>query len=411
MFRRSPPPQPPEDAPQVITCPFCLRPVTEFETVNAVDNSLVSRCPHTDCGSDVPLLYIRDYADFPPLVFSLVGFRSHGKSVFLGSLLHELDKAALYNSPKEWPDFSYSALDQDSMEYVRGMQRQLENRELPSATDQNFFKPAILRMKAVPEFGPCHLLAYDMSGEMLQQVNLLKGCYAGYISRVPTAVLLVTWKQLHEAERSQHHLDELLTIYRQAIVDLGGDSRQQNLVVALTKGDRLLTEPSVPNVVREFLQPTHPVGVHESGTPGHFKKLDEISEEIEAWLEQQFRFGNFVREARDEFQRVEYCVTTATGWEPDENNRLICDIAPRGVLSVLLWALRLQRSGAQDNAQHPRHVEQIREVLETKALVEFFRGRGDDHLRQEALRRLNTGRDRISLGWRLINTFRAAQRV
>lgn len=396
-------------------CPLCIKSV-EFQPLKNPDGSITRQCPA--CGGDVPLLYERDYAKFPPALFSLIGFRSHGKSTFLGSLFHELDSAAMYGSPKEWPDFSYSALDQKGMEHVREMQRQLEDRELPAPTDHAFFKPAILRIKNMPRFGQCQLLAYDTSGEILQNVTMLKSVHTGYISRVPTVMLLVSWRQKDDAEKSPHHLDELLTIYRQALLDLGGDPRQQNLLVVLTKGDRLWDESTVPPILRHFLKPSSNGStsqntaalVSEDASDEHWDTLELVSEVTEAWLEQQRKFGNFVREASDEFRRVEYCIATATGSEP-ENGKLLCDLAPRGVLSAFLWILRLQRPDAKEESLHKKRIDGLTKFLCDRDCVEFFdqQKRGAERLR--ALKKLSTGRGRLLMAQKLAKDYRAANAI
>ena len=389
-------------------CPMCLEEVEGFEAAKATDSSMVPRCPK--CGGDVPTVYINGYAEHPLAVFSLIGFRSHGKSVFLSSLFHEMDSAAVSNPAKEWPEFSYSAVDPDVMLHVREMQRKLENREMPPPTDTAFFKPAILRMKQVPRFGSCHLLAYDTSGESLLAVDQMKS-FIGYVSRVPTVLLLVSWMIRDAAEQPAHHLDELLTIYRQAVLDLGGDPKSQNLLVVLTKGDRLLDEPDIPESIQRFLTPEpHADGderPHEPGDDEHFERLDMLSQEIELWLEGQRKFGNFVRQAPGEFRRVEYCIVSATGSEP-ESGKLVCDVAPCGVLSALLWTLKLQFDGQAEEQRHKAVVERYVHILNAAPVVEHFQKHKAEKERQRALRKLSQGRGRTLLARRLVNSYRAA---
>ena len=72
---------------------------------------------------------------------------------------------------------------------------------------------------------------------------------------------------------------------------------------------------------------------HDAGIP---KGLDEpLSRRLEAWLEEQPGFTNFVRRARLEFGRVDYAVVSALGSAP-EGNRQAISVSPRGVLLPLL---------------------------------------------------------------------------
>src|SRR5262245_61072413 len=92
-------------------CPSCLQTVEEF-TRTVDQGSAGYSCPA--CYEPVPLRYVVDYESYPPVVFSLTGLRGHGKTVFMASLLHELERVGA-----EWPGFSYTPLDEDGLEGVR----------------------------------------------------------------------------------------------------------------------------------------------------------------------------------------------------------------------------------------------------------------------------------------------------
>lgn len=406
MFNRRPTPAPskPTEVPKPeLLCPMCLKHVSRFETSEGADGSSISQCP--ECKADVPSLYASSSDEFRPATFSVLGFRSHGKSVFLGSLFHELDSAAVADSPKEWPNFSYLALDQAGLEQVRAIQHELEERRLPGSTDRAFFQPTVLRLKNIPRFGSRHLLAYDTSGELLQNHSFLRSHHSGYLSRVPTIMLIVSWKQKQEAERSKIHLDGFITIYRQALAALGTTPRHQDLLVVLSKGDRMLSEPDVPSSVHQFLKPDaaswEDEHFLESGDDAHFDLLDTMSQEVELWLEGQRHFAKFVREARDEFKRVEFCVATATGHEP-ENNALLYDIAPRGVLSALLWAIRLQTPDPAEKQAHRDVLVRYKGLLESPGLIRYCQQNNKEKLRQKALNRLQIGRGRTLVAKELL---------
>lgn len=407
--------------PSKMLCPMCIQWVDAFPVEEAADGSMVPQCP--ECSSTVPQDYVDAYPQFPPVSFSIIGFRSHGKSVFLGSLFHDLDHACVAHSPKEWPDFSYFAPDEATMRHVREIKEQLEEGHLPDATDQAFFRPAILQMRNVPKFGSCQLLSYDTSGELLQDVSTLKSHHVGYISRVPTILLLVSWKQTEATERAPHGLNELLTIYQQAMRSLGGDLSQQNLLVVLTKGDRLVNEAGLPASVREFLLPSAGAAaraVHEAGDEEHLERLDEMSEDIEEWFERHPKFSAFAREARDKFRRVEYCAATATGAEPEtvktktangqdvEVKRLAHDLAPRGVLSTLLWAVRLQRPDPEADRKRQTRVGAASKLLQEERFRSYCGAHGLEAERQRALRKLERGR--IQAANRLLETIQTSHK-
>ena len=66
-------------------CPFCL-------SETSIDSP---HCANTDCGQQLPAKYVElhggNYAR-QPIILSVVGFRGHGKTVYLASLFHLLEQ-------------------------------------------------------------------------------------------------------------------------------------------------------------------------------------------------------------------------------------------------------------------------------------------------------------------------------
>src|SRR6185312_14349616 len=116
-------------------CPNCLQTVDQFDEKLQRDNSLTLTCPQ--CNETVPVRYRDDYDRYPPVVFSLVGFRAHGKTVFFSSLLFELDRLGRSNRA-----FSYTPLDEAGLKTVREAQRELEQGRLPGWNRKLLPKPA-----------------------------------------------------------------------------------------------------------------------------------------------------------------------------------------------------------------------------------------------------------------------------
>src|SRR5260370_16709543 len=96
-------------------CPFCLNEVASFVAEEDASGRPLLVCPEKACREPgVPLLYAQDYADYPPLPFSIVGLPGHGKTVFLTSLFHEFDELG-----RRWPAFYWAPLDEEGMPEVR----------------------------------------------------------------------------------------------------------------------------------------------------------------------------------------------------------------------------------------------------------------------------------------------------
>lgn len=309
-------------------CPFCLQTVQRFREAARQDGRRGYDCPQ--CNEAVPLRYVQEYDRYPPVVLSLVGLPGHGKTVYLSSLLYALNRFTT-----QCPEFSYAPLDEEGMSVVREKQRALEEGHLPQSTRKVFPRPVILRLENVPRLGSWHLLVYDMAGEVFQQVSQLTQ-YAGYVVRSRVVVWLVSLRDVqHPSE-----LEDFLTRYVQGLLEIGGNPKEQTLFVVLTKGDELVAQEVVPEIIREFLTKKHAEAIlEEVGDAGRTVPAVGLSQAIEAWLEHRRGYTNFVRRARQEFRRVEYSVVSALGSAPRGQEQLVT-VVPRGVVGVLLRLLQ-----------------------------------------------------------------------
>jgi len=160
-------------------CPFCLAQVSQF-TKNA---NTGYTC--LECKESVPALYVDGYSQYPPVVLSSVGFRGHGKTVYLAALFHVL---AHHELPRHWEGFYKTALGDHSLETLYANIKMLEQGELPNSTAQNFPKPTLVQVKGIPT-GKATLLCYDAAGESFEKVTRIKD-YARFLARSTTVLLL-----------------------------------------------------------------------------------------------------------------------------------------------------------------------------------------------------------------------------
>jgi parallel beta-helix repeat protein len=310
-------------------CPNCLQNVDRFEDKRQPDNSLMLTCAL--CNELVPVRYRDDYDRYPPVVFSLVGLRGHGKTVFFSTLLSELDGLAKANQA-----FSYTPLDEAGLKTVREAQRALELGHLPGASGPLFRKPAILQLDGMRESRRFRLLVYDIGGEVFENVSYLKQ-YGGYVSRGRSTVWLIRIPKLGEEKVSPRDLEDFVTRYVQVARELGGQAKNQTLLIVLTMGDLLLEQTDITPKVRDFL-------LQETPTKDYVDTefLGYLSRDIEEWLEAKPGYQNFVRRVQMEFAEVEYCVISALGSAPHGQTQLIT-VTPRGVLAPLRWLLHFER--------------------------------------------------------------------
>lgn len=255
----------------------------------------------------------------------MLGFRGHGKTVYIYSLLFQLDRIG-----SKWTDFSFTPLDELGIDLVKEMRKKLESGDLPDSSPKMFMKPILLRLEGIPQMGSCQMLICDTSGESIERVADQKQ-FCSYISQRANLLFIVSLKDLERPSQ----MADFLASYAQATIELNHHPKEQNLIVVLTKADKYVDDPTMPEEVREFLR-------EKSDGSDTISQLKKLSSCIEKWLSEQKPFINFVRRARVEFKSVHYCVVSALGSEP-EGQKMKVAVSPRGVLGPILLAMDIRR--------------------------------------------------------------------
>ena len=316
-------------------CPVCLRHVATF-TEEEVDGVPLLSCPHRDCSYGIPLTYRDDYATHPPLTFSLIGLTGHGKTIFKGSLLQEIEKITT------WPGFYYNWLDEIVVRVARQSLHELGLGQLPDATTEQFQPPHILRLSEVPRLGGCQLLIFDCSGEVwLDGIKIRDG--GRFVRNSPSVIWLISLTDL----KSPADLNDMLDIYLHALATMKVNPQEQSIVFTLTKGDLLLLRPDFPELARHFLYNDDLDPRDDS-----WQRLQAVSDVLEEWLANS-GFQKVVNTAKSRFRTARYCVVSALG-APAGQQQTELEVMPRGVLAPLFWAWRLQRSAAWLNDERKR---------------------------------------------------------
>jgi len=138
-------------------------------------------------------------------------------------------------------------------------------------------------------------------------------------------VLLLSLKDV----KSPADLTDFLTRYSETVAKMGQSSRDQTLIVALTKSDLLLEMDDLPEYIRNSIRGDFSSSDEETDI------LGELSGIIEAWLGTQKATMNFIRRAKAEFQKVLF--TTTVSIIPDEGKVSQTSDIKSGVW----WPLRL----------------------------------------------------------------------
>ena len=127
----------------------------------------------------------------------------------------------------------------------------------------------------------------------------------------------------------------LLNVYKQGLVDLGGNPKWQHLVVVYTKGDDLWDRLADWTHLRYGL--ADDTLDHLAQLPIHLSCLRRTSDELRQFTWEGLQASQFVNMAQ-EFRSVEYTMVSALGVLP-QGDRLGDKVKPWGVLDPLLWMM------------------------------------------------------------------------
>jgi hypothetical protein len=317
-------------------CPFCLAQVKQF-TKNA---NTGFTCP--ECKESVPALYLHGYSQYPAVVLSSVGFRGHGKTVYLAALFYVLSHHEL--SP-HWPGFYKTAIGDHALQILDANREILIEGKLPDSTAQNFPKPTLVQVKGIPTGKGATLLCYDAAGESFEKATRMV-TYTKFLVRSTTVLFLLSIPDLErEGADVAQEMERLLTVYRNGIAELGGNTRLQRLVVVYTKADEWTALfHDQYSELRDYLQAGTFDGLADY--PPYKRSLFAISEQLRTLTAEHLQAQAFLNNAKDNFASVGFCVVSALGASP-KDQQLQTSIAPRRVLDPLLWVLDKDLSGTQ----------------------------------------------------------------
>jgi hypothetical protein len=276
-------------------------------------------------------LYSQCYDQFSkrPALLSVVGFTGHGKTVYLASLMHALEKSLI----RLWPSpFYRMGLDQNTVDTVIQNSMLLTRGELPQSTPKTFPRPSIHLLNQIPQYGTRGLIVYDPSGESFNSGQDIMD-FAGFVQRARVVMFLVSIADLEEPKAD--HLFRLLNNYVLGMANMKGKTRDQHLVVTFTKADQLLESLApYPLVVRHLISDSN-----ELASPKKYTAtMTTISNVLSDYMRMELQAINFMRLAQTQFKSVVYCAVSALGAAP-EQNRLLTAVEPRCVVDPFLWVL------------------------------------------------------------------------
>jgi hypothetical protein len=307
-------------------CPFCLAHV-QFVLEEGYF------CP--DCKEQIPAMYVRGYEKYPPLVVSAVGLRGHGKTVYFASLFYLLKESPL--SAFWQPDFFALSLSDRDLETVQSNAKMLKDGMLPGSTPMNFPRPTMLRVAGVPmwpERRDCTLVFYDTSGEAFERASELVK-YARFAQQAQMVMLLISLSDLQDPA---HDMRTLLNTYVIGIEDLGGSTRDQDLMVVYTKADENLDRFDVPpwKEVQAYL--TQGSVNSLAHVKGYQRRMYDISSLLYDFTRVELEANEFMNLAQTNFRGVGFSIVSSLGSAP-EDGRMPVDVDPLRVLDPVIWMI------------------------------------------------------------------------
>lgn len=321
-------------------CPRCLT-LGTFAEATTPDGEKYWKCPGPDCGMDnIPHRYTERYDSFPPVPFALIGATAHGKTRYLVGLFKQLTSAA-----DHWPGFYADPLDIAQHDRLEEKLRRYE-----AGMEEDFTQvvdipePLVIRYRGLPRVGGCQMIYFDNAGEAYDESAAKFRRTSGFMTHAPAIVWIVSLREKGQfaddpdriSDVPPRSLERILGIYQQAVSTMGGNSRDQTLVLTLTKGERLVELPGFPDSAKRLLQ----VDLLDiSADP--WAMLDAVSTDLLHWL-RTTRYKELLNRLTETFKAVRVCVVSAQGRElqPGEAGG---EFEPKAVLAPLFWLWRTDR--------------------------------------------------------------------
>ena len=284
-------------------------------------------------------MYVRDYRDCPPVVVSVIGFRQHGKTIYLDSLFYAFKQLL----PQHWPGFYTIPLNEECLETVNKGIKGLDRGELPDASPKVFPRPTIVQMRGVPFQPNSTLLCYDTSGEAFEKPTQLVQ-YASFVKRARTVMFLIAVPKLADAAGE---MDKLLNTYLIGMAELDARTPDQHLMVVYTQADEMIPHLTHWPDVQDYLkQGSIDKLAH---LPAYIPQMRNVSDRLRDFTRTQLNAHEFLskadaNKANANFKSVSFTIVSALGAKSN-GDRLSQQITPRCVLDPLLLGMEKSLPG------------------------------------------------------------------
>ena len=306
-------------------CPFCLKEDT-IKKIEEKGRSYYVCSEHPE--PKIPIIYAENER-IPRDIISAIGFRGHGKSAYFASLFSSLDDLA-----RVWTGFYTFPIDEQSLVTVHDNVNLLKSGKLPNATPVNFPMPTIVQFSNMPKFKDRFLIFYDTAGENYERASRLVN-NASFVTRSQTAIFFIS---LHDLEYDPQEMTRLLAVYIMGLKDLGGDPKQQHLLVVLTKGDLLAPKLESHEQIWKYLVNGDVKNLQYSDIKSQMKEMKEISMLLKEFIIKDIGASMFLNLGKANFRSVEISIISALGAAP-RGGQLDLIATPKRIFDPILWVM------------------------------------------------------------------------
>lgn len=308
-------------------CPFCLKENTITKVEEGGRTKYVcSEHPEPT----IPIIYA-EKDKIPRDLISAVGFRGHGKSAYFTSLFAHLDSLSHRHI---WPRFSYNPVNEQSLDIVSTNVDAFKHGTLPAATPVNFPIPTIVEFSDMPKFKDRFLIFYDTGGENFERASrLIKN--AEFVKKSQTPIFFISLNDINYNPQEMHRL---LSVYIQGLKEIGGNPKEQQLLVVLTKGDLLSNKLKEYPAIWEYLVKGNVKNPRYSNIRSQISDMKKVSKLLKEFLEDDIGAGTFIQLGRKNFKNVEFCIISALGSAP-KGDQLDINATPKRIFDPIIWVM------------------------------------------------------------------------
>jgi len=298
-----------------------------------------------ECTFAIPLAYVRDCRDMPPVFVQLFGLPNAGKTTFLDIL-----RIYLYDLDRAWERYFPLPITQLDMDHRPILMLERERGILPGSTqkrERNQNEAYIMSLSHMERWGSRFLVLMDHAGESFGPL-ILNMQDIPFLQHTPVTIMLLSLPDLvNEGKRVNDLVTSYITSLEANRINFARERRQ--LVVVFSKADLI---PDLPTEINEYLSrdniysalrdPNQAFNLGPTAMDHYIEWMKYISQVTEQWVSARIPGGRaLLNMLRDREIQARFSVMSATG-HPISPGAMLAP-TPRRVLDPFFWVMEFYR--------------------------------------------------------------------